>query len=453
MKKILIAFTAFLLASCGSSTTTTAPSTDDNLITINSIGELAEYASKSGNNVKMTPGVYKMRDYISGDVLKAKNAAKDFTYITFSGDDNTFDLSGVVFEVHTEIKSLLTRPTDVREIMVTGKRNTIKGYELTHIGDTPGGISLTVDGEGNTIEEVTFRLHGSYPYGYGDLFGKGRDKTISRLEKHCGFLIRGNKTTVKGCKLYIKAFGHGYFIQNGASDVTFIDCYVEGEVRATDDILAETSGAAHDVEFKTVSYNRQGENVVTKGYMKVLCEDGFRTYNHDNSNIRFINCTAKHTRGGFELRTKGGTYLENCTTIGCERAYWVSDNSVVRGCKGDANYGPLLFVEGSNADVEISLVATQSDRIVHAIATIHGDNNSVTINPYEGEERATQLPILIGYREPLHGEMMSPFTQAQSTGLKLVNNTSMPVVIGEQCSDAKITSVGEVQGVSTVKEW
>ncbi len=445
MRKILSLFASMVLLSCGS--------TPSDTITIGSIEELVSYAAQSGNHVKMTPGVYPMADYICGETLEKKVANKDYTYITFSGSDNTFDLSGVVFDVDTNIKELLTKPTDVREIIVTGDRNLIKGYELTHSNHAQGGISLTVDGEHNTIEGVTFRLQGSFPYGYGDLFGKGKDRTIRTLNKHCGFLIRGNNTTVIGCNLYIKAFGHGYFIQESACDVTFIDCYVEGEVRMTDDVLTETNSPASDVNFNSLSLNRDGEAVVTKGYMKSLCEDGFRTYSHDSSNIRFINCTAKNTRGGFELRTKGGTYLENCTTIGCERAYWVSDNAVVKGCKGDANYGPLLFLEGNNANVELELVPTQSDRIVHAIATIHGTNNSVTINPYKGENRETQLPILIGYREPLHGEMMTPFTQEAASGIKLVNNTSMPVVMGEQSSGCQITSVGVVEGVSTKKEW
>ncbi|MFI3282809.1 MAG: hypothetical protein SNG10_04690 [Rikenellaceae bacterium] len=445
MKNLIFSLTALIFMSCGS--------TSSDLITISTIDELAQYAALSGNNVKMTPGVYQMRDYIQGDVLEQKKEMGDCTYITFSGDNNTFDLSDVTFEVHTEIKALITTPTDVREVKVTGDNNHIKGYKIEHIGNTAGGISMTVEGEGNTIENVTFKLQGSFPYGYGDLFGKGRDRVIRTLQKHCGFLITGSKTTVIGCELYIKALGHGYFIQNSASDITFIDCYVEGELRTTDDILTETNTPASEVDFRTVSLNRKGENVVTPGYMKVLCEDGFRTYSSDNNNIRFINCTAKNTRGGFELRTKGGVYLENCTTIGCERAYWVSDNAVVRGCKGDANYGPLLFVEGHNADVELSLVPTESDRLVHAIATIHGENNSVTINPYNGENRKSPLPILVGYREPLHGEMMTPFTQAQSTSLKLVNNTTMPVFVEEKSVDSNITSVGEVQTVSGVEEW
>ncbi len=444
MKKLLTLLTSTLmLISCSQS----------DVITINSIEELASYAAQSGNKVKMAEGVYPMAEYICDQVLADKVANKDYTYITFSGSDNSFDLSGVIFDVDTEIKRKLTKPTDVREIMVTGDRNLIKGYEIKHSGYADGGISLTVDGEGNTIENVTFRLQGSFPYGYGDLFGKGRDRIIRTLNKHCGFLIRGNNTTVIGCNMYIKAFGHGYFMQEGASDVTFIDCYVEGEVRTTDDILTESTGPAADVEFKSLSLNRDGENVVTKGYMKSLCEDGFRTYNHNNSNIRFINCTAKNTRGGFELRTKGGVYLENCTTIGCERAYWVSDNAVVKGCKGDANYGPLLFVEGNNAEVELSLVPTQSDRVVHAIATIHGSNNSVTINPYEGENRTEQLPILVGYREPLHGEMMTPFTMAPASDIKLTNNTSMPVIVSTQSSNEEITSIGVVEVGISKEEW
>lgn len=445
MKKLLLLLSSAVMLSCA-----IEPS---DAIVVSSIEELASYAAQSGNRIKMERGVYSMADYLSEDVVAEKVAAGDPTYINFSGSDNSFDLSGVVFDVDTSIKALLTKPKDVREFIVSGERNTIKGYEIRHSGDTAGGISLTVSGEGNTIEDVTFRLQGSFPYGYGDLFGKGRDRIIRTLNKHCGFLITGSKTTVKGCNLYIKAFGHGYFIQNGASDITFENCYVEGEVRTTDDILQEEGTPAAEVEFRTLSLNRDGESVVTKGYMKSLCEDGFRTYNHDNSNIRFVNCTAKNTRGGFELRTKGGVYLENCTTIGCERAYWVSDNAVVKGCRGDANYGPLLFVEGNNANVELSLVPTESDRTVHALATIHGRDNRVVINAEGGVNRKGELPILVGYREPLHGEMMTPFTTASAEGVEVVNNTEMPVVLSHKSIDCRISSLGEVRGVSFCEEW
>ena len=66
-------------------------------------------------------------------------------------------------------------------------------------------------------------------------------------------------TTVCGCKLYMRSFGHGYYIQEDAANVHFEDCYVEGVMRPTDEMLAETSGPAFKVGFRTVVKNRQGE--------------------------------------------------------------------------------------------------------------------------------------------------------------------------------------------------
>src|SRR5690606_33592513 len=147
-------------------------------------------------------------------------------------------------------------------------------------------------------------------------------------QKHSGLLVTGSNTSLYDCKLYMRSFGHGFFVQKHAENVHFEDCYVEGEVRSTDDILKETEGPAYDVNFRTWTENREGEYRVTPGYMKSLCEDGFRTYG-GIKNISFKNCMAKNTRGGFELRTNGGIYLENCTTIGTERAYWVGDGAQV----------------------------------------------------------------------------------------------------------------------------
>ena len=198
-----------------------------------------------------------------------------------------------------------------------------------------------------------FTLHvcGSFPYGYGDLFGKGGPDIIGPLKKS-GVHIAGNGTTVSGCKLYMRSFGHGYYIQEDAENVHFEDCYVEGVMRPTDEMLAETSGPAFKV--------------------------GFRTYGQ-HKNLSFKNCTAKNMRGGFELRSKTGVQLENCTAIGNERGFWISTDAVLRNCRGDAQYGPLLFVEGDNASVELELLPAESPMNVHALATIQGQGDNVTI--------------------------------------------------------------------------
>ncbi len=416
-------------------------------IKVNTLEEFAKVIANDNQKIKLQEGVYKMRDYLTDEVIAQKVAVEDRQYICFKGNNNTIDMSGVVFEIDTELRKLLKHPIHTDEMIVEGNDNTISGLEIIHLGDTHshGGCAFTVRGERNTIDGFTLRVQGSYPYGYGDLFGKGKDKeTVIKHLKHSGFLINGEGTTVKNTKLYMRSFGHGFFIQKHPANVTLIDCYVEGEVRSTNDVLAEKSGAAYDAEFRTWTPNREGEYVVTPGYVKSLCEDGFRTYGACK-NLRLINCTAKNTRGGFELRSwDEPMYLENCTAIGTERAFWLGEGAIAKGCKGDANYGPLLFVEGSNIEAEIALIANESDCLVHSLVTIQGDNNHIKITPYKGENRQRELPILVGYTQPEHGESMSPYGQAPCTNLRLENSTSMAVIVGVQASEFDIESVGDV---------
>lgn len=414
-------------------------------IKVSSLKELSQYTTQSNVKVKLIPGIYKIADYLTADSIQAKISRKDYSYLNFSGSNNLFDMEGVHIKIDTELRELLKFPIHTNEILVTGNENELKGLKITCVGNglSPGGATLEVAGRNNTIKNFDITVRGSFPYGYGDLFGKGGPDVI-RHKKQSGFLITGSHTKVIGCKLYMHSFGHGFFIQKEASDVYFEDCYVEGETRTTDDVLKETSGAAFDVKFRTWTPNREGQYVVTPGYMKSLCEDGFRTYGQ-NKNIRFKNCTAKNTRGGFELRTNGGVVLENCTVIGSERAFWFGNEAVAKNCKGDANYGPLLFMEGSNATIEIELLPNESDRIVHALATIQGSNNQVTLKATKGINRNKSLPILIGYTHPEHGESMSPYSLGACINLKLKNMTNMPIVISDKVSATSIETKGIVE--------
>lgn len=413
-------------------------------ITVSSLKELAVYAGQSGHAVKLKPGRYKLTDYLTPDSVAARRQRKAYQYLVFSGSNNQFDLRGVQLEVDTQLRQQLKHPIHTNEFVVTGSGNTFDGLRITCVGNglSPGGAVWQVAGEGNTVRNFTLWVQGSFPYGYGDLFGKGGPDVI-RHQKHSGFLVTGSNTRVYGTTLHMRSFGHGFFIQQNAANIHFEDCRVEGETRTTDDVLKETSGPAFDVQFRTWTANREGNYVVTPGYMKSLCEDGFRTYG-EIKNVSFKNCTAQNTRGGFELRTNGGIRLEGCTTIGTERAYWVGNGAVVKNCQGDAHYGPLLFVEGSNVQVEMTVLPAASDRQVHSLATIQGRNNTVTLRT-KGKERATPLPILVGYTHPQHGESMSPYSQAPCVGLKLTNDTRMPVVIGAQAESCAVTSKGPIQ--------
>lgn len=416
-------------------------------IKINSLKELANYASKSGNVVTMSPGVYQLTDYLTIDSMYVRSNRKEYQYITFSGNNNKFNLEGVVLEIDTKLRTALNPPIHSDEFLITGNNNVFKGLTFKCIGEgySPGGTVLQVAGKGNILKEITLHVAGSFPYGYGDLFGKGKAKeTVIKHYKHSGLLVTGDGTKLYECKIYNRSFGHCFFIQKNPENVYFENCYAEGAIRSTDDILAETSGPAFDVKFRTWTQNRNGKYVVTPGYMKSLCEDGFRTYG-PSKNIFFKNCTAKNTRAGFELRTYG-VRLENCTTIGTERAYWVGDDAIVKNCTGDANYGPLMFVEGSNVDVELILDPAESDRLVHSLITIQGANNNIVLKSSKNKKRIKPLPILIGYTHPKHGESMSPYSEGETIGLKFKNETGMPIKIGEMASDCEIETNGKVIG-------
>jgi hypothetical protein len=421
-----------------------AASSAEQLISVSTLEELADVATRNGQKITMKPGLYRFTDYISTNEARELRNRKQWHLLSFSGSDNVFDLSRVVIELDTALRSALRPPIHTSDFIVTGRSNTFIGLTITNTGNgtSPGGAALSVTGDGNTLRDCTFHVRGSFPYGYGDLFGKGGPDVISHHKKS-GVHVTGNGTAVLGCKLYMRSFGHGYFVQKDAANVRFEDCYVEGEMRRTEDMLAETSGPAFKVGFRTVAKNRRGENRVTPGYMKSLAEDGFRTYGQ-HKNLSFKNCTARNMRGGFELRTKTGVQLENCTAVGNERAFWISSGATMRNCRGDAQYGPLLFVEGDNTSAELELLPHESAATVHALAVIFGGGHKVAIKA-GAARRAGVVPIMIGYGTPMMGEGMSPIPEQNARNISLRNETTMPVLVGAKASAIDIESIGPVQ--------
>lgn len=413
-------------------------------IHIASIKDLAAYALKSGNTVRMEPGVYRLIDELPLESMAERRQRRAFQFVLFSGSDNVFDLNGVTLEVDTALRAALRAPIHNPEFLITGDNNTLIGLTITNIGDgiSNQGNVLSVHGHGNTLRNCTLHVRGSYPYGYGDLFGKGDPGGVIPHRKHSGLQISGSNHRIIGCRLYMRSYGHGFYIQR-ATNTYFEDCYVEGVMRSTDDMLAETSGPAFEAGFRSIYRNRAGEAKVTASYMKSLSEDGFRTYG-DARGVTFINCTAKNMRAGFELRTSGPIRIENCAAIGNERGFWIGGDAVVRNSRGDAKYGPLLFLEGNQSIVELELRPDESDRTVHGLATIHGTGHRVTITPAAGQNRTRAVPILLGYSQPGAGEGMSPYGQRPARTISLRNDTTMPVSIGERAEACTITTRGSI---------
>jgi hypothetical protein len=420
-------------------------------LTVSSLEELVAAAADSNQDITMTPGVYQMEDYLTPAVISAIEADEygRKAMITFGGSNNTFNFTNVTIEVNTELLNDLGG--NVMEFEVIGSSNVIAGLTVTDIGMEPtasGGQSFTVMGDYVTIKDVTLNMSGSYPYGYGDLLGKGSGNLVS-LKKHSGMLISGLNVSVIGCEIYSKSFGHLFFVQGGRN-VLFQDCIAEAVTRTTDDMLAETSGPAYDLDFACVYNNYDGVKVISPGYTKSLSECGFRTYGtgangYATGVVIATNCVARNCRIGFAFtKVEEEMLIQDCEATGCESAYNIT-GVTIENSRGDAVNGPLLYINtGDISTVDLSLMSAAPTTTVHAVACIPGTDHVVTLRKWEGTTRDAVHSILVGSTRSAGSNPFSPLGTATTTGITLNNYTEMPVVIGSTASSCTITSNGEV---------
>ena len=408
-------------------------------VKVNSIKELAEYASQSGNVITMSPGVYQLTDYLSIDSMIKRHERKEFQFITFSGNNNVFNLEGVELEVDNSLRESLNAPLHNSEFLITGSNNTFKGLTIKFKGKgtAKGAAAFVVGGTNNILKNIVLHVNGSFPYGYGDYLGKGK-KSIVKHKKHSGILITGINTKLYGCKVFIKSLGHAFFIQGG-DNTYFKDCYAEGEIRATNEMLTETSGPAFDNNFASIYRNYDGEKKIPSNYMKSLNECGFRTYS--TGKVTAINCVAKNMRVGFALAKVS---LKNCEAINCERGYYLN-KAVTKNCRGDAKYGPLLYLVGDEASkIDLTLMPGETNMNVHAVATICGKGHEVSLKNFDQQERKKVIPIMLGYGMPSSGEISAIIPEKSAENIKIKNKASLAIIVGKMASNCKIKTNGEV---------
>lgn len=420
---------------------------------VSSLDELARAAALDGREIRLKAGVYRMADYLTAPVLAEIRAGIDKTQkrppvpmFVFSGKDNRIACEGAVIEIDTTLYKKLPGGY-VRCLIVAGSGNTITGLSIRNTGPNQGsgGNTLSLAGERTVLEDVTVHVYGSSPYGYGDLLGKGGPNLVS-IKKQSGIQVLGSGSVLRRCRVFSRALGHCFYIQGGG-EIRLEDCYAEGVMRATGDMLRDTSGPAFDLGFKSVFENRDGRYAIVPGYVKSLVEDGFRTYGNAGR-VTLLNCTAINTRAGFEIGARDDApqkaVLENCVARGCERGFLIGSQTIVRRGRGDIAHGPLLYLRGGrDSDVELELVGDGPQSLVHAVATIAGENHRVRLSAQAGERAIPALPILAGFGMPEHAEMSSPIRPAPARGIVLVNEiAAASVITSDAFVDSKVESVG-----------
>lgn len=436
-------------------------------IFIKSVKELAKYAKKSDVVVKMKPEIYEVDDIKIGElsVFKyGKNHKKkdDFrigSLIHFTGNNSQYFLTGAVLNIDGKLHKNYPK-SEFSEFLISGNNNYIEGLTGKDIGNHVPAHRvqmMRVMGDNNIIKNADLFVRGSTPHGYGHLLGKGRNALVP-LHKHSVLLVEGKNTKFLGCKVVTHAFGHGIFMQ-GAINTLFKDCYVEGQMRSTNEMLAETSGLAFDVGFKS----DYPPGKIMPNEIKSLSEDGIRAYpsgglsGRRTQGVTVINCTVKNMRSGFDLSASlPPTKIVGSTAIGCqEKGFSIGDNGVIENSKGDALYGPLITFVGNNVKnckVDLQLVDTVSEYKVPRLAEINGSGHHITIRNYQNKKRSLEAPIVFGesfwddvhrYRNPdaPHGKY------AGAKNIQLFNYTGMPVRLNNLAVNCTVTNKEETKKV------
>ncbi|MDF7798188.1 hypothetical protein P4C99_01840 [Pontiellaceae bacterium B1224] len=419
-------------------------------IVVNSPSELLPYLDDDNVDVKLAPGTYSIS---AADVKKGTFTNPIFT---FAGINSTYDFTDVTINFSTDLLTAFGK-ADVYQVQIVGNHNVLKGLTMVDVGSkndhpTRRATNLVMDGTHNRVEDFHMTVKGSFPYGYGDAFGKG-GKTVIPHQKHSAFLIRGNSNHAKDCTIIHRAYGHAIFTQ-AAHDALIEGCYVEGEVRSTDDMLAEegTGSPADKVDFETVWGYR-----LPSGFMMSLQEAGIRAYNAGETwidgkeikrgthNVTVLNCTIKDMRVGVTLtHATGKKYVEGTTSLGCERGFCIGEGDIV-SCQGDAVHGPVFgtdYERDKNCNAEITVLPSHGDyNNNQQLAIVIGSGHNLVFRSLE-ENPNTNLTIDVS--GPYDVVRSRDAANKSARNVEIQNLTDYPLVLGSKSSGTKGTSQGKI---------
>ncbi|WP_434035554.1 carbohydrate-binding protein [Formosa sp. 4Alg 33] len=420
---------------------------------INSLSELKDRLDDDDGNFKMTPGTY----YFNTNNCGPGKLFPDADILFFTGSHSTFDFTDVKFEFDSAIFAEAYSGWSV-QFWPVGDNNVYLNLTMEIIGNrrpNSGGEAIHLDGADNRIEGFHITQRSSYPYGYGDIFGKGGGSVIAH-GKRAGILVRGDRNHIKGCTLIMRSYGHGIFMQ-GANDALIEDCYVEGELRTVGEVLQEegTGSPADEVDFQTVwGYDLRD---LQSDYRFSLQEDGIRAYTQGTpyggeerptTGTQVKNCTVVKMRSGVTI---GWDYtdkvVENCKVLACETGFWFGSKTIATNCSGDGSVGPLVSedVGRSNSTIDVTILDNYVPKIGNTpYMYFAGNDHNLTL--HDGTTTFnSDIELQVGGKRYAHrwleGSDEAPL-ERDANNLTFKNNTKYPVTLEYNVSNTDLTTCG-----------
>ena len=432
-------------------------------VRVSSLDALRKAVANSNQQIVLEPGNHKVTDRDG---------------IRFSGSDNDVDLSGAEIEVPLEVASGNSL------FRLTGDRITLRGGTLedtypdgtTQVTDFGaynqrkklGGMNeITVSGDDVRIVGLKMTVRGSFPYGYGNMYGIGRGNVVG-LKKHCGIQITGDRVVIDGCTVKMEAFGHAIFVQGG-DRTTVRNTVVEGTLRPSNDCYNETDPGdlANRFDYQLQWPEEVKGLPIPRDHMLNCTEDGIRAYRGAGDMV-VENCVVKKCRGGIKLYMAKSAHVTNCQVLDCVvQGYSVPSRGIITNSSGNAAYGPLLYVHfdsHSNQQIDLEVLPSPHGLGDHPLAAIKGRGHSIAFTPSGSPTSDALRPIIVGYPMRFdflcadypdvpdgyedHFEKHSPETYTAS-GIDVDNGTTHPVVLGKLAEGNDVVSFGPIRDHGT----
>jgi len=443
-------------------------------VRVSSVKAFREAVTRSNQRIVMKPGTYVVSDLLDST-----------TVFSLSGSNNHIDLSGVTIQIPlSTLRKMTPRGAHGRAAYkLAGNNIALRGGTLENT--YPGGMTTVTDfgsynqnaqyypprgvtemsvrGDDIKILGCTMTVRGSYPYGYGNIYGIGRGSAVG-LKKHCGIQITGDRAVIDGCRVNIEAFGHAIFIQGG-HNTTVRNTVVEGGVRRSDDLYKETDDGDLAKKFgHAMQWPKEVKGLpIPRGHVLNLSEDGIRAYGK-TGHVTVDNCKVSKTRGGIKLYMAKSATVQNCEVLDCViQGYSLPSNGTIANSTGNAAYGPLLYVHfdsHSSQKIELKLLPSPHGLGDHPLAAIRGRGHTIKLTGSGGAKPKTLRPIIVGY--PMRFDFLcvdypgvpkgyeenfarySPRAY-QASGITINNSTGHPVVLGKLSAGNTVTSVGPIR--------
>ena len=446
-------------------------------VEVSSIAELREAMTKSHQKVVMKPGVYEVSDQMDPSAG-----------FRMSGSHNEFDLTGVTIRTPISVLRLMSLRGrgDRVNYLIEGDHVILRGgtfentyadgrTEVTDFGsynqDPENGparamTEMKVTGDDVSLINCRMIVRGSYPYGYGNMYGIGGGAVVG-LRKHSGILMTGDRITIDGCKVKMEAFGHAIFVQGG-DQITVRNTEVVGEVRRSNELYEEKNEGDLPVKFGyKIQWPDEMKGIaIPRDHMLNLVEDGIRAY-PKTGHMTVENCTVSKCRGGIKLYMARSATVTNCEVIDCVvQGYSLPSKGTITNSKGNAAYGPLLYIHSdstSSQKIDLEVLPSPHGLGDHPLAAIKGSRHRIRFTS-GGEGKEFPRPIIVGY--PMRFDFLSvdypgvpkgmernfakyaPKSD-RASGIKLENATEHPVVLGKFSEENEITSRGKVRDLGT----